>query len=68
METFSFSPASLFTFLMLASRHTLTEHEITAVLRRVRRENQLVTVAGIERHTAAVVDLRMFSNATTDGR
>jgi hypothetical protein len=58
---FSFTPASLFRFLTLASAHGLTEHELAVILRRVRHEDTLVTVASIERVTASVIEARMFS-------
>ncbi len=61
MESFAFSPASLFRFLTLASAHRLTECELTAILRLVRAADTLVTVASIERVTASVIETRMFS-------
>jgi hypothetical protein len=61
MESFSFTPASLFRFLTLASSHRLTECEITAILRLVRLDDALVTVKAIERVTDDVVSARMFN-------
>jgi hypothetical protein len=61
VEQFSFTPASLFRFLSLASKHALTEHELAAILRLVRAADTLVTVASIERVTTSVIEARMFN-------
>jgi hypothetical protein len=60
MESFSFTPASLFRLLCLASQHALTEHELAAILRLVRAADRLVTVKAIERVTDDVLSARMF--------